>query len=453
MKNNILLQKIEKTSSLICVVGLGQVGLPTALTFCKAGFNVIGVDINKKVLNLINRKQPPFEEKGINKLLSECIDKKKFSTSGNLKNAVTNSDIIIICVPTPITENILPNLAFLKKVIVDLSKIQIQQKLIVIESSIPPGTFENMIKILSKEKKIGKDFFACFIPERLSPGQALSEIKKTPRIIGELDEHSGYFAKTLYKKIVKSQVIVTSSKVAEVSKLVENTFRDVNIALANEVSIISEKYGIDVKELIKIANSHPRVHLLMPGPGVGGPCLPKDPYLLLNPQGMKPITSKLITNSRRINDEMPYIVVSKTLNILKNSNISPKNSNILVLGVSYKANVSDTRYSPANQIISGLVKNFCTVYVYDPFSTETFGGKSISKISDVIAKIDCIIIITDHDEFNKLNLRELKEQAKENLSIVDTRRMFNNLEIENLGIKYVSLGYDKSMNSRKKDSR
>jgi UDP-N-acetyl-D-mannosaminuronic acid dehydrogenase len=440
MTHTDLLQKISKQDAVVCVIGLGQVGLPTALTFSKEGFNVIGYDVNKTLIANLNLGKSSFEEKNMGNLLTECIRNKKFHATDDLLQAINDSSVVIVCVPTPLTESIKPDLSVLENVCNSISDFSLSGKLIIIESSIPPGTFSGLVlQILEKKNKLGKDFWAAFVPERLAPGQALTEIQTTPRIIGHVDEESGTLAEKLYEKIVKSQIYLTKVQVAEISKLVENTFRDVNIAFANEVSRICEHYGIDVAELIKVCNSHPRVKLLQPGPGVGGPCLPKDPYLLLNPQGMHHIESPLILESRKINDSMPYHVAEIVANALKKQNKNSE-STILILGVTYKADITDVRLSPAKQIISQLVKLGYNVLVYDPNSKETFGGQSVSNVYDAMSSSDAIIVVTDHHEFRQLDLKQIKKSMKSNPIIVDTKRIFPKKEADALGIQYLSIG-------------
>lgn len=446
MTKNSLLESIRKQKAKICVIGLGQVGLPTALTFCKSGFDVTGHDINEKLLATINSKRSPFEEAGLDDLVKLCINNGKFHTNNNLAESTKNSDIIIVCVATPLTDNIRPDLSALEKVCKSLSRLSLTNKLVIIESSIPPGAFTGLVlPFLEKKYKLGLNFWVAFVPERLAPGQALSEIQTTPRVIGYVDEDSGLLAKTLYEKIVKSQIFLTSTQIAEISKLVENTFRDVNVAFANEVGIICEKYGIDVAELIKVCNSHPRVKLLQPGPGVGGPCLPKDPYLLLNPQGNSKIDSKIILESRKINDSMPSHVVNLVTEALKVQNKKIAESTVLVLGVTYKGNVSDTRLSPAIDIISQLNKRGFKVLVFDPKTKESFGGERVTEIWSAISSCDAIIVVTDHDEFRKLDLKQIKKTMKKRPILVDTRRIFQRREAEDLGIHYLSIGYTKNL--------
>ena len=400
-----LFEKIQNFQANICVMGLGQVGLPTALIFSKQGYNVHGYDINKSILELLSQKQSPFKEDGIQELIIQTIENKKFTPNNSLNECVKQSDIIIVCVATPITSNIQPNLSFLEKASKSLSELDLKNKLVIIESSIPPGTFKEFIlPIITKNTFLGNNFWAAYVPERLSPGQAFSEIQKTPRIIGHEDEQSASLAKSLYQKIVNSQIFVTNSKIAELSKLVENSYRDVNIAFANEISIICEKYDIDFGELFTVCNSHPRVNLHVAGPGVGGPCLPKDPYLLLNPTKGSPIESKIIRESRKVNDLMPLHVSKLITNALELQGKSLITSTVLILGTAYKGNVSDSRFSPAKDVIYDLQQKQCKVLVYDPLTSESFNAEMIDNLSEqIIKKCDALVVMTDHDEFRNIN--------------------------------------------------
>lgn len=447
-KKETLVERIKNKDAKICVIGLGQVGLPTALTFSNIGFSTIGNDINENLLATLNSGNSPFEEKGLGNILKSCISNNLFHTTNNLIDAVKNSDIIIVCVATPLTKNIRPDLSALEKVCSSLSVLSLEGKLVIIESSIPPGTFETLVlPALKKKNEIGLNCWAAFVPERLAPGQAFAEIRTTPRVIGYYDEESGVLAKILYEKMVNAEILVTPIKVAEISKLVENTFRDVNIAFANEVGLICENYDIDVTTLLKVCNSHPRVNILQPGPGVGGPCLPKDPYLLLNPQNMNSIDSKIILQARQINDSMPLHVIDLIHGALKEQNKEISNSTVIILGVTYKANVSDTRFSPSETIIPQLVKTGCNVLVYDPKTQENFGGKTVSDVWKGISESDVVIVVTDHDEFKEMDLGKIKKLMK-NPTIIDTRRAFDNQKAESLGIRYIAIGYAKKLKNK-----
>ena len=228
---------------------------------------------------------------------------------------------------------------------------------------------------------------------------------------------------------------------AEISKLVENTYRDVNIALANEIGIICEVYGIDFNELSSVCNSHPRVNLHKPGPGVGGPCLPKDPYLLLNPFNSEQIKSDIILNARKFNDKMPDHVFSLVKRALLEKNKKIENSVISVLGTAYKANVSDTRSSPAKKIIKQLLDLGCNVKVNDPNTEAGFGGLYEKNILNTVKKSDLVVILTDHDEYKELDLHIMSDSMNENPILVDTKRVFDKKEADTAGFLYVSIGY------------
>jgi UDP-N-acetyl-D-mannosaminuronic acid dehydrogenase len=432
-----LLEKINNNTAQICVVGLGQIGLPVALSFCKAEFIVRGLDVNENHVNSLKNQQSPFEEPVLQEMLSKYVKEDKFIPTQD-KNVISKSDIIIVCVPTPILEENKPDLSFLKNVCDTISEFELKGKLVVIESSIPPKTFESIVlPILSRNRN---NFLASYVPERLSPGQAFEEIHNSPRVIGALDEESRLVSKALYSKILKSKIFVTNPIVAETCKLVENTFRDVNVAFANEIAMICEKYGIDVFELINICNSHPRVNILSPGPGVGGPCLPKDPYLLLNPQNSEQIKSDIISNARKINDSMPFHVLELIQKSLKRNGKNITDATITVLGVTYKANVSDTRYTPAEKIITELLKSRCKVIVNDPKTNENFNGESEKDIIKSVTRSDMILILTDHDEFKNLDLSEMKKQMNKNSILIDTRRIFRKEIAEKAGFEYISVG-------------
>ena len=434
-----LLEKIENNTAQICVIGLGQVGLPVALSFCKAKFVVMGLDINENHINLLKNLKSPFKEPVLQELLVEHITGGKFFPTQD-NNVILNSDIIIVSVPTPISEKIKPDLSFIKNACETISKFELNSKLVIIESSIPPKTFEQLI-LPTLSKNQNNNFLASYIPERLSPGQAFEEIHTTSRVVGALDEESRMVSKVLYSKILKSKIFETNPIVAETCKLVENTFRDVNVAFANEIAMVCEIYGIDVLELRNICNSHPRVNILSPGPGVGGPCLPKDPYLLLNPQNSPQIKSDMISNARKINDSMPSHVLEMIENSLKTNNKKMKNTTITVLGVTYKANVSDTRYSPAEEIIAGLLKNGCRVIVNDPKTQEVFNGEKEVDVWKSVVKSDMILVLTEHEEFKNLDLNKIKNLMNKNPILIDTRRMFKKEISEKLGFEYISIGY------------
>jgi UDP-N-acetyl-D-mannosaminuronic acid dehydrogenase len=436
-----ILELIETKTAKLGVIGLGQVGLPTALSFADVGFTVTGSDINKKLLENLSNGLVPFEEEGLSELLSKCIQNNKFHTIDKTEDLIDICDVMIVCVPTPLTEHVEPDISYLEDVMKVLANHSLDGKLVIIESSIPPGTFENLIlPYIQKKNSLGDNVWVAFVPERLAPGSATKEIRTTPRVIGSHDHDSGNLAKSLYQKMVSAEVITTDVKIAEISKLVENTYRDVNVALANEISLICEKYGIDFKELRVVCNSHPRVNLHNAGPGVGGPCLPKDPYLLLSPHGQDVIDSKIIQYARMINDSMPKHVVDLVATGLSSHGKTLKGSKIGVWGVAYKANVSDTRFSPAEGIISNLILRGAKVTVFDPYTSESFGGTKVPDMWNAVTGSDALVIVTDHDIFKVADIGIIKNKLGTPL-VIDTRRVVDGKLAHSISLTYMAVGY------------
>jgi len=426
------------------VIGLGYVGLPTAVLFAKAGFKVIGVDINSKIVKLINTGISPINEPGLKELLKNMLNAKLLFATTDYEYAVKNADAIIICVPTPVDENNTPILRFLEYAIENISNFLTKNKLIIVGSTVPPGCIHNYVVPLIEQKsglKAGVDFWLAYCPERIAPGKTLKEFIENDRIIGGYTYESGKMAAQIFRKVVKGRIHVTDVKTAEVAKVAENTFRDINIAFANELALICEKLGVDVMSVIKLANTHPRVNIHFPGAGVGGPCIPKDPYLLIHPAERLGFKSRIIKTARMINDMMPSHIIDLILYGLNLVDKSISNAKITVLGTAYKGGVDDPRLSPAKEIISKLIALNAKIVVFDPHCKETFGAKRKTDIEEAVFKSDCIVVVTDHPEFKKLNLTRLKQLMNDKPLIVDGRRIINPLEAERLGFIYLGVGY------------
>jgi len=313
--------------------------------------------------------------------------------------------------------------------------------LVIISSTVPPGTLLGKVKPKLESLSglsVETEFYLAYAPERIAPGKALKEFVESPRLVGGIGPNSTKIASELFKTVCKT-VIETDAVTAEVAKLAENTFRDVNIAFANQLALICEHYGVDVTEVIKLANTHPRVNIHMPGPGVGGPCLTKDPYLLINK--IKPTDYDIIRTARKINDSMPKHVIELTLQALKNVRKEVKNSKIAILGTAYKGDVDDSRNSPSKQIIYELIRLGAKVVVYDPYCKESFGAKKASSLYEGVKDADCILILTDHTEFKNLHLKEIKALMNEKPVIVDGRRIVNPYEAKGLGFIYYGIGF------------
>lgn len=438
-----LVRKIQDRSLRLAVLGIGYVGLPTAALFANAGFQVIALDIKPKIVEAVNRGISPINEPGLKELLSSNVKTGRLRATLNSTEALNQSDVIIISVQTPIDRNKKPKLSFLMNALEEVGKTINKESLVIIISTVPPGTMlENVKQRLESlsGQEADDEFYLAYVPERIAPGKALKEFVESPRILGGIGSNSTKIAVELFKTVCQ-KVIETDAATAEVAKLAENTFRDVNIAFANQLALICEQHGVDATKVIELANTHPRVKIHMPGPGVGGPCLPKDPYLLLNK--IKDIKPNIIKTARQINDYMPKHIIKLTLQALKNIDKDIKSSRIAILGTAYKGNVDDFRLSPSEPIIIDFIQLGAEIVVYDPYCNESFGAKRANTLYEAIEGADCLVIITDHKEFKNLNLQEIKNLMNSKPAIIDGRRIINPHEAEELGIIYYGIGFGK----------
>lgn len=439
-----LIKKIEQKKADITVVGLGRVGLITAAMFAHSGFQVLGVDIKPKILRIVSSGKSPFREAGIGQLVKKVVDNKRLEVTDDAPLAARNADVGVICVQTPLINDKEPNLLYIKKACEDLAEGLSKGKLTVVESTVPPGTTKELIAGILQEKsglRCGKDFWLCHCPERIWVGKAIEEFSKSPRIVGGFDPKSTEIATKLYRMVTQGEILTTDCTSAEVSKAAENTFRDVNIAFANELALICEKLDVDVMDVIKLANSHPRVAIHKPGCGVGGPCLTKDPYLLLHSVTEKDFKSKLIEPSRELNDGMPEHTVELFTKVLKKTGKDVGNSRLVVLGVAYKGEVDDASNSPAESIIHKLMDLGANVVVYDPYCSESFGAKKAKNVIEAVEGADCIIIVTAHKIFRELELKRIQALMNINPIIVDGRRLIDPKEAKKQGFVYFGIGF------------
>ena len=425
----------------LTVLGSGYVGLPTAALFADVGFNVTAVDVNPRIVKSVNGGVSPINEPGLQELVLHNVLAGKLKAVLNSDITLRNEDAVIISVQTPIGKNKKPNLSFLMDALETVGKNLKKQMPVAVCSTVPPGTMQGKVKPLLESLsglKADTDFYLAYVPERIAPGKALKEFVENPRLIGGIGPNSTKIASELFRRVCK-RVIETDAPTAEIAKLSENTFRDVNIAFANQLALICEQHGADVTKVIELANTHPRVNIHTPGPGVGGPCLTKDPYLLLHLS--KPVVHDIIKAARKINDYMPKHMVKLTILALKNTGKDIKGSKIAILGTAYKANVDDPRESPSKPIIQELTKLGAKVKAYDPHCKETFGAERANSLNETLKNSDCIIVVTDYIEFKNLNLKEIKMLMKDNPAIIDGRRTVNPHEAEKLGFIYCGLGF------------
>lgn len=420
----------------ICVLGLGYIGLPTALLFATNNNNVIGIDINPKIINSLKKGKIHFEEKGLQELLDKALEINSFKVYNEMRSA----EVYIVCVPTPLNKKF--HMAELKYVEMACNMILPHLKkddLVIIESTISPGSSENLFaKILEKSGlRAGKDFNLVHCPERAIPGNTLFEIINNYRIIGGLSEKGAKKAKTLYLSFVKEEKIkLTDIRTAEIVKLMENSYRDINIALANEFALISEDLGINAWEAIELANLHPRVNILRPGPGVGGHCIAIDPWFLTETT----LNTKIIQTARSINDTMPNFTFQILKQLLSKEIHFPT---ITVLGVAYKANVDDSRETPAMKFIHLAKNHGMNVKVFDPFckdfKTEN-GTSNEDNLEAAVKDSDCLVLITDHDVFKDIDPKEIAPLMK-NKYLLDARNHLDHQKWLEAGFEIRILGF------------
>jgi UDP-N-acetyl-D-mannosaminuronic acid dehydrogenase len=438
-----LVNKIQRKEARVAVVGLGHVGLPTAAVFADAGFTVIGVDVKEEVVAAISSGRNLIREPGLSKILERVTKNGRLKAITNILAAAREADVIIICVQTPLTKDGKQNRTYLEKACKDVAKAPLKGKLMIVESTVAPGTMKDIADVLEEESglKCEEDFWLAFCPERIAPGSAIRELMESNRIVSGYDSESARIAAELFKFVTKGKIITTDCGSAEVAKLAENTFRYVNIAFANELALICERLGVDVTEVTRLANSHSRVNIHTSGCGVGGPCLPKDPYLLLCSAEKRGFTSKVIKSSGEVNKHMPRHTTELVVKALKNVGKDMKNSRVAVLGAAYKAEVDDARNSPAKDVVKELRHLRAQVVVYDPYCNEHFGVERAQDLTMAVKGADCLVIVTDHGAFRGLMLKEIKRLMNEKPVIVDGRQVVNSTKARREGFTYFRIGY------------
>lgn len=413
----------------VCVVGLGHIGLPTACFLAKAGFRVIGVDKDKHKIDFLKKGKIPFEEPGLLELFRAGCRNLEFSMTPQ------EADDFIIAVPTPIKNNKAPDLTHVVEATHKIHPFVKKDNLIVIESTVPAGTIRNLVlPILNNNGNL--NLFLAYAPERAMPGRTLREMAENCRVIGGINEPSNKKALALYSSFVKGKIYLTTDVTAELVKLIENTYRDVNIAFANELAKICEEKNVNVWELISIANLHPRVNILWPGPGVGGHCICVDPWFLLDKNNHNSSISSLITTQRRINDSMPDYVFHQVSQDVKHI-AKPR---ITILGAAYKADVDDWRETPALRFIHLASKKGWTIKIHDRL-VKGFPHKVFTDLNQATKGADALVVITDHRYYKELDPRKITNMK--NKYIYDSRRSINEDVWEAAGFKVRILGKPK----------
>lgn len=401
-----LLCKIKDKSANIGVIGLGYVGLPLAVEKAKAGYNVIGFDIQRKKVEMVNAGHNYIGDI-VDSDLTEMVKNGKLKATDDV-DFLDKIDCITVCVPTPLDKHFQPNTSYIESSSKMIAEHLHYGMLVVLESTTYPGTTEQLVKPILETSGLvcGKDFYLAFSPERVDPGNLIYKVKNTPKVVGGVDRNSTEVAAALYHNVLESDIFETSSpKIAEMEKILENTFRNVNIGLINEMAILCDRMGIDIWEVIEAAKTKPYGFTpFYPGPGVGGHCIPIDPYYLTWKAREYSYHTKLIESAGEINNYMPEFVVERIMRILNKFGKCIKGSKIMLLGVAYKQNVDDIRESPALKIIESLDALNAEIFYNDPFIPYfKFNDKihnSLNIDRATLKNMDLIVITTKHTSYD-----------------------------------------------------
>ncbi len=430
----------------ICILGLGYIGLPTASTFAVNGLKVLGVDVNPNIVETLKKGEIHIHEPGLRDVVTQAVHSGNFSASTTPEEA----DAFLIAVPTPFKDGEYGDFDGRKYKLADMGAVisateaivPVLRKgnLVVLESTSPPRTTLDLVAPILERSglKAGTDFFLCYSPERVLPGQILRELIENARVIGGVTPESAKAGRDLYATFVKGKIIETDSTTAEMVKIMENTTRDVNIAIANEFARLAEKFGVDIWEAISLANLHPRINILSPGPGVGGHCISVDPWFFVE---AAPELTPLIYHARFVNDTQPHFVIEKVRRALGEL----KDNKIAALGLAYKPDVDDLRESPATEVVHLLQKEGAQVKCWEPFKPEARmdGIDMATSLNDAVKDADLILLLVKHTEFAALKAEEIAPRTQARIAL-DTVNAWKMDEWKNAGFQFHRLGDSKS---------
>lgn len=400
---------------MINVVGLGYIGLPTALMFAAHGVKVTGTDYNVELIHTLKKGKTTFKEDGLDELFRQAVEGGIQFTTEYL-----STDIYIVSVPTPYDKKSKKiDASYVIRAVKNVMAVCPKGAILVIESTVSPGTIDRHVRPVIEEGGfvVGKDIHLVHAPERIIPGNMVYELKHNSRTIGADEKGIGEKIKKLYSSFCKGEIVVTDIRTAEMTKVVENTFRDINIAFANELAKICRSDNMDVYEIIRIANKHPRVNILSPGPGVGGHCISVDPWFLV---GDYPGLANIILAARKINDGMPEFVLKRIYSIMKETGLTDV-SRVGLYGLTYKENVDDMRESPTLQMLECMDKHLAggRVKVYDPYIEKDVAPNQCHELDTFLEDVDMVVVMVGHDEI-KRSYEKLKNKI-----VLDTRNIFN----------------------------
>lgn len=429
-----LLKNVDNCSAKVGIIGLGYVGLPLVIRFCEEGFNVLGFDIDAEKVNCIS-KGDSYIKHIPSKIIKAFLTKKIFSATTNMSR-LKEMDVIIVCVPTPLTDKREPDMQYVENTAKEISKYLRKGQLISLESTTYPGTTEELLLPLFQKKglMVGRDFFLVFSPEREDPGRKNFTTKTTPKVVGGITPNCLKVGEALYSKVVDIVVKVSSPRVAEMTKLLENIYRSINIALVNELKMLCDRMRIDIWEVIEAAKTKPfGFEAFYPGPGLGGHCIPVDPFYLTWKAREYNFSTRFIELAGEINTSMPYYVVQKIMDALNERGKSLNCAKVLVLGVAYKKDVDDMRESPSVHLIELLLKKGATVDYNDPYIAKipemrkhSLNMKSVKLSKNKIRGYDCVLIATEHSSYDYQWIVENSQL------VVDTRNATGRLNSKNI---------------------
>jgi UDP-N-acetyl-D-mannosaminuronic acid dehydrogenase len=410
---------------------MGYIGLPTASIFASKGLHVIGMDINADIIKRLQAGQLHIFEPG----LQETFDRALISGNLKISKDVVASDAFIIAVPTPFYEDKRADLRAVISAAQSILPVLKPGNLVILESTSPPRTTVDIVApILEKNGlRAGKDFLLAYSPERVLPGRILRELVENPRVIGGIDSTSAEAGRDLYRTFVQGDVILTDATTAEMVKLMENTSRDINIAIANEFSRLAQAFNVDIWEAIEIANRHPRVDILRPGVGVGGHCISVDPWFLVEAD---PEDAQLIKQARQINDEQPKFVAQ----LIERAAGGVAGKTVAFLGLAFKPNVDDLRESPAVDLAHHLVDGGATLYAYEPYRLNAGlpGIKQVDSLEAALIDADMVVLAVGHDQFKAIDPQQIKHKTNADL-VFDAVRAWDKITWEGAGFRFLGL--------------
>ena len=451
LSQNEIADLIQSGKLHVCVIGVGRIGLPTAISFANSGITTIGVDINSELVNNINSGLFPLkDEPGYDVLFDNVIKEGKLRATTKIEEALTLCDVVLLSLPTPMNKNNIPDYSALKLVGKQIHDFLVPGSVVIVESTVEPGFIEDeLISIIEGNdgrQKAGTSFGIGVCPETANPGQILNDFERLPRLVGAINDKTADIITKIYKHVFTVDLIpMPDCKTANAVKLTTNVFRDLNIAFVNELALIFERIGIDVMKVLEAAKTKYNFQVHYPGAGVGGPCLPINSYQFINlakNTGFE--TLKTVDIARKINESMPQHTIDLLVDAFNEAGKSITNSTVTILGISYKPDVKDIQLTPAEPIIKNLKNLNAKIRIYDPYfkNTEVFGLKTEDDFISAITDSDAIVLVTSHKEFHDLEPAFLSSKLRSGI-VIDSRCTIDQYAAKKAGLIYRGIGRGK----------